>query len=233
MDRAESFVSTYLANRFPGSDRVVHEPDGNVPPDFLVDGRIAVEVRRLNEHPLDGVPRPLVETEIPFARLVRQIAAGFSSDAKRTLLIYVEFRRPLPSPKDLGIAAKGYFERLLAAPDPVGMTHVASPNLTMKCLRVSMGTGRAFSFAWVDLDGGGSPLPVLRRNLHLVVAEKSRKTHPFRTKYPEWWLALVDYVSFGRDDYERTDIRDYLAIQHDWDCILLIDPLDVEVVLEL
>jgi hypothetical protein len=32
-----------------GMGTVAYEPDGQVPPDFLIDGRIAVEVRRLNQ----------------------------------------------------------------------------------------------------------------------------------------------------------------------------------------
>ena len=49
---------------------VVYEPDGNVPPDFAIDGSIAVEVRRLNqnyEEP-DGA-EGLEELRIPLLRL--------------------------------------------------------------------------------------------------------------------------------------------------------------------
>ncbi len=50
MDQSESHARDYLEHL--GLGRVVYQPDGNVPPDFLVDGRIAVEVRRLNENEL-------------------------------------------------------------------------------------------------------------------------------------------------------------------------------------
>ena len=48
MDRSEQIVSEYLLHR--GFRDVVYEPDGNTTPDFLIDGRIAVEVRRLNQN---------------------------------------------------------------------------------------------------------------------------------------------------------------------------------------
>jgi hypothetical protein len=41
MNDSEKLVFEYLKSR--GFDKVVYEPDGKVPPDFLIDGRIAVE----------------------------------------------------------------------------------------------------------------------------------------------------------------------------------------------
>ena len=37
-----------------GCMSILYEPDGNIPPDFLVNGEIAVEVRRLNQHFKNG-----------------------------------------------------------------------------------------------------------------------------------------------------------------------------------
>jgi len=48
MDSSETLAKEYL--RFLGYTDIIYEPDGNIPPDFLVNGRIAVEVRRLNQN---------------------------------------------------------------------------------------------------------------------------------------------------------------------------------------
>jgi len=48
MDSSERIVYQYLS--YQGFSDVAYEPDGNVPPDFLLNGRIAVEVRRLNQN---------------------------------------------------------------------------------------------------------------------------------------------------------------------------------------
>ena len=48
MKISERLVDDFLAYR--GYRDVVYEPDGEVPPDFLLDGRIAVEARRLNQN---------------------------------------------------------------------------------------------------------------------------------------------------------------------------------------
>ncbi|MEZ4719401.1 MAG: hypothetical protein R2851_25450 [Caldilineaceae bacterium] len=52
MDDSErkAYEDTFAAQGF---ENVVYEPDGNIPPDFLVDERIAIEVRRLNQNFVD------------------------------------------------------------------------------------------------------------------------------------------------------------------------------------
>jgi hypothetical protein len=48
MDDSEKLVEIYLKNI--GFNDVRYETDGNFPPDFVADGRIAVKVRRLNQN---------------------------------------------------------------------------------------------------------------------------------------------------------------------------------------
>ena len=75
MDVTERQVFEYLSSK--GFKNIAYEPDGNVPPDFLVDGRIAVEVRRLNEHDdFETDPRGLEEVAIPLnAKFLRLLAS--------------------------------------------------------------------------------------------------------------------------------------------------------------
>src|SRR2546426_401166 len=71
MDDSERTILESLQNQDLGD--VVYEPDGNVPPDFLVNGRIAVEVRRLNENvETDEGHRGLEEISKPLNVLVRK-----------------------------------------------------------------------------------------------------------------------------------------------------------------
>jgi len=72
MDPTERLAKQYLESLALGP--VDYEPDGNVPPDFLVDGRIAVEIRRLNqshEHP-DGTYEGLEQRWIPLWQRLRK-----------------------------------------------------------------------------------------------------------------------------------------------------------------
>ena len=65
MDDSEHAASEYL--RSYGFEDFVYEPDGKVPPDFLINGRIAVEVRRLNQmHQSGGKLHGLEEIQRSF-----------------------------------------------------------------------------------------------------------------------------------------------------------------------
>jgi len=69
MNDSEKSVYEYLVGQ--GFGTVVYEPDGKVPPDFLVDGRIAVEVRRLNQNEKTATgSRGLEEVSKPLRVLV-------------------------------------------------------------------------------------------------------------------------------------------------------------------
>ena len=65
MDDSERLADQYLRSLCLGG--VVYEPDGNVPPDFCIGGKIAVEVRRLNQNYQfpDGSRQGLEQLAIP------------------------------------------------------------------------------------------------------------------------------------------------------------------------
>jgi hypothetical protein len=116
MDRSERIVSEYLSYR--GFRDVVYEADGNVPPDFLLNGCIAVEVRRLNqnEDKPDG-PRGLEEAAIPLqAKVSRLLRTLGPSDGGESWYVVYTFRRPLLSWDELANALR--FELGLFRCDP-------------------------------------------------------------------------------------------------------------------
>jgi hypothetical protein len=97
MDQSESHVRDYL--EYLNLGHVVYQPDGNIPPDFLVDGRIAVEVRRLNENELTewggfrGLETDLISTGRKFKALLRSLGPAKSSTS---WFVGCELKRPIP-----------------------------------------------------------------------------------------------------------------------------------------
>lgn len=72
MDSAEEVVNRLLSNMGFGS--IAFEPDGNIPPDFVINGRIAAEVRRLTQiHDDGGGPRGLSEVSISLTQRVEKL----------------------------------------------------------------------------------------------------------------------------------------------------------------
>ena len=59
---------------------VLYEPLGNVTPDFLLDDKIAVEVRRLNRNHIDSDQMLSIENfEIPLVKNIKKIITIFES----------------------------------------------------------------------------------------------------------------------------------------------------------
>ena len=102
MDASETHVRDYL--EYLGLGRVVYQPDGNIPPDFLVYGRIAVEVRRLNENELTesggfrGLESDRISTGRKFDALLRSLGPAKSGTS---WFVGCKLERPVPRWKEI------------------------------------------------------------------------------------------------------------------------------------
>lgn len=234
-DKSEQVVFDHLSSQ--GFKGIVYEPDGNIPPDFLVDGRFAIEVRRLNQHEeTEAGYRGLEEVAIPLdARLARLCHSLGTAREGRSWYVFHEFERPLRPWRELQRAIRTQLEEFLQSP-------------TMKRSRIQIDdrfhlelelAGKTYATALVpggssDYDSGGHVVAEMERNLRICVEEKSRKVKPYIAKYPEWWLALVDHISYGDlDDSELLEVQESVRNREPWNRILLINPLSPASALEI
>jgi hypothetical protein len=97
MDPTEKFFADHLSHR--GYTNVVHEPDGKVPPDFLVNGVIAIEVRRLNQNYFDGTDtKGLEEVAITLWKRIEQLASSLGPPVDgESWFVDLSFTRPVES----------------------------------------------------------------------------------------------------------------------------------------
>jgi hypothetical protein len=59
-----------------------------------------------------------------------------------------------------------------------------------------------------------------------VLPEKSKKIRPFRSKYSEWWLVLIDHIGYAHlEAHELEAVRDNVVHPPEWEKIVLVDPL--------
>jgi hypothetical protein len=227
MDSCERTIQEYLDSLRIGHVR--YEPDGNVPPDFVIDGRIAVEARRLNEHEeVDGGYRGLEITAKPLAAaVVKALANSGSPIDSRSWFVHYSVRRPLPSWKEVEKSLRDAVQefRHLAADPPREMRlgrflrlrfHAASqPHPTLLILGSSS-----------DHDAGGFVVAELCRNLELCIREKSRKVAAYLERYPEWWLAFEDRISYGQlDPGDVAQVRQALGPVARFAKVILVNPL--------
>jgi len=234
VDMSEKIVYQYLAAQ--GFTDVVYEPDGNVMPDFLVDGRIAVEVRRLNQHEETNAGlRGLEEVAMPLSYVVKQVldSMGPSRSGPSWFVVY-EYQRPLPSWQELKRALTRTLKRLGELPDvPQSRINVA-PHFDIWLIRSTNDYPMRFlPGACIDHDRGGCVLSEMRRNLEICMAEKSRKAANVQSRYPEWWFVLVDHIGGELTVEELQQLRALVTIEQPWEKVILVNPSHPERGLEL
>jgi hypothetical protein len=205
VDVAEQLVARWLVSR--GHRSIVHEPDGNTPPDLLVDGRIAVEVRRFTQvRDLQGHIESLAETTIPLVHgLLSELRRCGPPTDGQSWFVFLSFRGSL-SWSSVRSRVRSHLETF-------------SPQNPSDLFRIQLSDRVSLSFCsageqldhrfvlggYSDHEAGGWVVAELIKSMRILVAEKSRKVADFLRNYPEWWLVMVDTTSLGlsAEDFAR------------------------------
>jgi len=235
MDACETTIYKYLDSLRIGNVR--YEPDGNVPPDFVIDRRIAVEARRLNEHEeVQGGHRGLEITAKPLhAAVVKALVNSGPSIDSQSWFVHYSVRRPLPSWKEversLRDAVREFRQRVADPPREMKLGgfmrlrfHPASqPHPTLLILGGSS-----------DHDAGGFVVAELCRNLEICIPEKSRKVAAYLERYPEWWLAFEDRISYAQlDSGDLAQLRQALGPVAQFAKVILVNPVQPTIGIEV
>jgi len=93
IDEARTFK--YLRTNF--GENVVFEPDGNIPPDFVINSIFAIEVRRLNQNFFDKEKSEgLEQLSFPIFDVFNDVLKSFDSIYQgNTFWVFIDFERPL------------------------------------------------------------------------------------------------------------------------------------------
>ena len=65
----------------------------------------------------------------------------------------------------------------------------------------------------------------MAKNMGICIAEKTVKVAPYRGRYHTWWLVLVDLIGYGISDYDQEQLKNCVRVDHNWDKIVILDPL--------
>ena len=228
MDKSEQMVERYLGGL--GFDSIIFEPDGNVTPDFLVDGRIAVEVRRLNQNEVtDSELHGLEKSDIRLRMTVQKLLASLGPTGTGvSWIVTYSVKRPFPPWHQLLAVLRQRLEAFRVNPgNERRASFTIGDRFRVALLQAEHAHPQLFIFgSSVDLDTGGWVFEETQKNLRLCVAEKTMRIARVRHKYPEWWLVLVDRIGYGVDACDRKLLAEHLAIEHDWNKVILLSPFD-------
>jgi hypothetical protein len=230
MNRDEKLAQKWLEGM--GFQSIVYEPDGNVPPDFLVDSKIAVEVRRLNQNSVNknGIKKGLEEDSIPLTQKIQNLLQSYGPQVNaKSWFICIHFERPLPTWKALKPEIENLVKSLKVSQPSQPIFHCELlKNFEIDILPTPTSHTHMFMIgASADGDSGGWVLGELDKNLKLIVPEKYKKIEKYKSKYEQWWLVLPNYICYGMENEDKEQFNAHIKFQHDWDKVVMFNPLDV------
>jgi hypothetical protein len=221
VDAAEALVREHLLAR--GFTEVTFEPDGQCPPDFLVDRTVAVEVRRLNKHHLT-TGQPLEREWWPLIDRIQALLESFGPATHTTWWVSYRFKRPVMKWAPLRHRVETALRDALTSTCDEIQTNI-DWNFELVLYRSAKPLEHAFQLASIcDLDAGGFVVGDVAHNLQLCSDEKARKVAAYRALYPSWWLVLVDQVGYCLSELSRQQFTESVRIRHDWDRVVLVSP---------
>jgi len=235
MNRAEEIVENYLKSL--GFKDIVFEPDGNIPPDFSIAGRIAVEVRRLNQNFFtEDEVQGLEKIRISLFKLLKTSTSEFDSQYKgNSYWVSIGFGRPIGSGKTVRRAIRKALTDFLIKPFPLPSRLKVTENIYLDIdVRSESVEGRVFIFAGgTDRESGGFKLAEFKKNFDHCMKEKSKKIRAHLEKYTSWWLVLVDRIAYGFDEGEKEEIKSMVNVNSCWDKVIVLDSLNGNIILEI
>lgn len=234
MNREEKITEAYLKSLC--FKDVVFEPDGNIPPDFLIDGRIAVEVRRLNQHffTKDEV-RGLEETMIPLFRLLESSLSDFDSHYKGcSYWVTIRFHRPVGKGSTNKKAIVKTLTDFLSRPFPLPCDVKVTENIYFHIFPSQAVMGKVFRFAGgTDRESGGWVLDEFKKNFNYCVEEKTKKIKDHYGKYASWWLVLVDHIAHSFNESDKNEMKSMVSSNSSWVKVIVLDSLTGNNLLEI
>lgn len=229
MDDAEKLSEAFL--RSLGFKAVEYEPDGNIPPDFLCDSRVAVEVRRLNHHHESAGERPeaLDKKGIALWDAVKRTLQDIGPPTSgRSWLVSYSVKRPLHEFKKIPKLLKKALLDFRAKPGDGEQKITVVEGFKVTITPADDVHDLEFVFACAsDRDSTGLLFEMMQTNLQLCIDEKTKKIDKVRANYQTWWLVLVDMIGWGLSEFDQELFKDSVSVdKRDFAKVILIGPRD-------
>lgn len=225
-NREEQLVIDCLIHQ--GYTEIEFEPDGNIPPDILVDNKIAIEVRRLNQNEIteEGF-NGLEEDEFSVQGIMRKILQESSDETfDKSAFVGYYFNRPIPTKKEI----KKYVSEILENHKSIideEREYVLNKNFRMNIFPSATKLNQQYQYGMSsDNDSGGFVVSLIYENLKLIIPEKDEKTSKYRERYSEWWLAIVDKIGYGLSDLDSKQFHNLPKIENSFDRLLLVSAIN-------
>lgn len=171
-----------------GFTQIRFEPDGNIPPDFLLDDRIAVEVRRLNQTiEKNGKARGQDEIFRPFWDGLHNLLSTMGKSVNESWFVSFTYRHPIKRWGDYKPEVEATLQGFKSRADRTNGVVFDTKNFAVDVVKASAVHPNYFVPGCVhDLDNGGAIVAEVIRNTKICSTEKLKKIAQHKSTHPEW-----------------------------------------------
>lgn len=218
-------IEEYLAQQYllsKGYKDLIFEPDGNCTPDFVVEGNIAIEVRRLNIYVAEEAIEKLQYKIHPFLnKIINNIR---KSDYNHSAYLSIYYKRPLTVSKELSGKISEVLRNHIRHLDEA-KGYIIQDNFKIQIFPTEEKFDTVYHIGSIlDHDRSYFVVSKLYDNLKLILKEKEKKIRPHKNKYGTWWLVLVDNIGYGMTDYDIMQFKELPSIETVFEKVILIPP---------
>lgn len=209
MNSDEKIAFEYL--RSIGNGIPEYEPNGKIPPDFTLEDKIGVEVRRLNQNYFEGEKIEGIEqVSIKMKKILETCFESFNSKyIGETYFVVINYKRPIiDDSKTIKKGITSTLQRFLDNPLIFPATFKVNDKISFQFVKANKKYEKLFKLGITqDFNNGGWLTQLFVENVTFCVDEKSKKIDAHKEKYKEWWLLLVDHIGLDmpKEDYDEID----------------------------
>jgi hypothetical protein len=224
MKPEEITTDKYLKKNY--GENVVYEPDGNIPPDFLVNSKYAVEVRRLNQQFFNNNHTVgLEKLSFPLNNALEEVLTSYDSQySGKSYWVSIYYERPITNIPQVKSEMRIALNDFLQSDWTLPCTIRVNKNIELWIDSASLSGEHLFRIASEgDDDIGGEVISVYVQNIRYCIADKSVKISRYKSRYKEWWLYLVDYMELGLDQEDIQTVISTVSNLEEFSKVVIIN----------
>ncbi len=234
MKQEERKVREFLINQ--GYNSIMFEPLGkSKPPDFLIEGNIGIEVRRLNKHiKTNESIEPIENLQYKFVPKFKQILKELeNTDLPYSIYVSLNYKRPIKITNRLLLELKNSIISSTKA-EIFSVNIKFNKQITYSLYKTEFKSDQTYELRLIsDNDSLGNVQDVRYDALVIAINEKSKKLKDIKSSFSKLWLILVDDIFSRVDNTTKWDLQKYPKIKSNFDRIILVSKVDVNMWIDL
>ncbi|HRJ33983.1 MAG TPA: hypothetical protein PKY51_10545 [Fimbriimonadaceae bacterium] len=219
----DSELKAYQVLRAMGFSEIDYEPVPNSTPDFLMNGRIGVEIRRLNSIEFEKANEDgLIDSVSKKAGTLLQ---EYGQPGTQSWWVLLLMKPPVPTWRDLKKKLRNLLQRFLASEERYPGVILEDESLRVEVLPFEFDADRCFLGPDVNIAStGGWAIAEMLEAIPRFAHEKLKKREHCRCHCDEWWLMFEDRISFGLRAQDVSRLRTLLPPIEGWDRVVCFRP---------